>query len=91
MTKGELKNLIRDCLKEELNRMNLTESLESAQGDLIALVNRHGGGMYSIWTGFNLSSDEQAAIYAILEPHMNEGGSTLGSASEVLEDLASCM
>ena len=91
MTKNELKSLIRETLKEELNRMNINESLENARGNLIALVRTHGGGMYSTWTGFNLSKEEEDAIYTILEPHINEGGSTLGSASEVLEDLASCM
>jgi hypothetical protein len=91
MTKNELKSLIRETLKEELSKMPLTEAMESSKGELIAFVSRHADGMYSVWTGFNLSAEEQAAIDAILEPHINEGGSTLGSASEVLEDLASCM
>jgi hypothetical protein len=91
MTKSELKEMIREALREELGRMSLTETMEETRGNLIALVSSHSGGMYSVWTGFNLSADEQAAINAILEPHINEGGSTLGSASEVLEDLASCM
>ena len=91
MTKNELKSFIRECLQEELSRVNLNESLENAQGTLIALVSTHGGGMYSTWTGFSLSKEEEDAIYAILEPHINEGGSTLGNASEVLEELASCM
>ena len=91
MTKNELKSLIRETLKEELSRMTLNESLENTRGTLIAFVSTHGDGMYSTWTGFNLSKEEEDAIYAILEPHINEGGSTLGNASEVLEDLASCM
>lgn len=91
MTKNDLKSLIRETLKEELSKMPLTEAMEGSRGNLIAFVSTHGGGMYSTWTGFNLSKEEEDAIYAILEPHINEGGSTLGSASEVLEDLASCM
>ena len=90
-TKADLKKLIKEYLREELNRMNLKESMEGSRGNLIALVSAHGGGEYSTWTGFHLSKEEEDAIYAILEPHINEGGSTLGSASEVLEDLASCM
>jgi hypothetical protein len=67
------------------------ESFDAASGATFAIINKYGSGNYSVWYGFALSAEEEAAINDILANHVNEGGSTYGSADEVLSDLNLCL
>ena len=53
--------------------------------EIYGIIFKDEEGKFSLWTEFGLSKDETEVIMQILEPHMNEGGST--SPCETIQEL----
>jgi hypothetical protein len=83
-------NVAKDYEYEVLDE-SFDESFDAASGATFAIINKYGSGNYSVWYGFALTAEEETAINDILANHVNEGGSTYGSADEVLSDLNLCL
>ena len=51
---------------------------------MTGILFQHGDDDYALWEGFNLTEDEENAIWAILEKHDAEGYSVRGAYNQII-------
>ena len=51
------------------------------------IIFEHGKDDYGLWEGFNLTEDEENAIWDILRKHDTEGCSIRGTRKEIAEEI----
>jgi hypothetical protein len=87
MTKQELKECIRQIIKEELMKEDFTTDEVSKEIPYFCIISKHGKDDFSCWSDFSLTPDEEAALAKIFSNHETEGGSIRGSKEDILTDL----
>lgn len=51
---------------------------------MVGVLFQHGDDDYALWEGFNLTTEEENAIWAILEKHNAEGCSARGAYNQII-------
>ena len=54
---------------------------------IAGIVIEHGKDDYGLWEGFNLTEDEENAIWDILRKHDTKGCSIRGTRKEIAEEI----
>lgn len=87
MKRSELKECIRQIIKEELMKEDFTTDTVSREIPYFCIISKHGDDDFSCWSDFRLTPEDEAAITNILSNYETDGGSVRGSKEDVLTDL----
>lgn len=88
MNKSELREMIREVLKEELvsKSKSVTEAVDGT-ARICGIVFKHDQNDFSVWTDFYLTADEENRIMEILNEHDTEGSSVRGTKEELISEF----
>lgn len=78
-------------LVERFDRKNSVDNTEdfhvSLDARICGIVFEHGDNDFGFWEGFNLSEEDENAIYSILIKYDTQGCSVRGTRKQIIEEM----